>query len=59
MLASVIGPKSMERVARWADGIYAFSINGEHDELARLFAMAGSAWERAGRAAAPYALGGC
>lgn len=58
VLAGVMGPKSMARVAHWADGIYAFSMNGEQAEVARMFAMADQAWQSAGRAARPYRLGG-
>jgi alkanesulfonate monooxygenase SsuD/methylene tetrahydromethanopterin reductase-like flavin-dependent oxidoreductase (luciferase family) len=58
LLAGAMGPKSIERCAQWADGLYAWSGNGESEELARSFAMADAAWERAGREQAPYRLGG-
>ena len=58
LLAGVLGPKSIERCAAWADGLYAWSGNGEQEELARAFAMADAAWERAGRDTRPYRLGG-
>ena len=58
LLAGVMGPKSMARVGHWADGIYAFSMNGENDEIKRLLAMADSAWSAAGRDTLPYRLGG-
>ncbi|TDG13688.1 LLM class flavin-dependent oxidoreductase [Seongchinamella unica] len=58
LLAGAMGPKSIERCARWADGLYAWSGNGEADELQRTFAMAEAAWERAGREQAPYRMGG-
>jgi alkanesulfonate monooxygenase SsuD/methylene tetrahydromethanopterin reductase-like flavin-dependent oxidoreductase (luciferase family) len=58
LLAGAMGPKSIERCARWADGIYAWSGNGERAELERTFAMADAAWQGAGRAAKPYRLGG-
>lgn len=58
LLAGAMGPKSIERCAQWADGLYAWSGNGEQDELARTFGMADDAWERAGRDQAPYRLGG-
>lgn len=58
LLAGAMGPKSIERCAQWADGLYAWSGNGEQEELARTFGMADAAWERAGRQAAPYRLGG-
>ncbi len=58
LLTGAMGPKSIERCAVWADGLYAWSGNGEDAELNRTFAMAEAAWERAGRAQAPYRMGG-
>ncbi len=58
LLAGAMGPKSIERCAQWADGLYAWSGNGESEELQRTFAMADAAWERAGRNEAPYRMGG-
>ena len=58
LLAGAMGPKSIERCAQWADGLYAWSGNGETDELQRTFTMADQAWERANREQAPYRLGG-
>lgn len=58
LLAGAMGPKSIARCAQWADGLYAWSGNGEKKELQRTFAMADSAWERAERKSKPYRLGG-
>jgi alkanesulfonate monooxygenase SsuD/methylene tetrahydromethanopterin reductase-like flavin-dependent oxidoreductase (luciferase family) len=58
ILAGVMGPKSMARCAHWADGIYAWSGNGERSDIEHFFAMAESAWRDAGRASLPYRLGG-
>lgn len=58
LLAGAMGPKSIERCAAWADGLYAWSGNGEQQELANTFAMADAAWERAGRDIVPYRMGG-
>ncbi len=58
LLAGAMGPKSIERCAQWADGLYAWSGNGEQVELENTFNMADAAWERAGRTAPPYRLGG-
>lgn len=44
--------------AHWADGLYAWSGNGEREELARSFTTADTAWELAGREKRPYRLGG-
>jgi alkanesulfonate monooxygenase SsuD/methylene tetrahydromethanopterin reductase-like flavin-dependent oxidoreductase (luciferase family) len=58
LLAGAMGPKSIERCAQWADGLYAWSGNGEAEELSRTFAMADAAWERAERKETPYRMGG-
>ncbi|HEY6131907.1 MAG TPA: LLM class flavin-dependent oxidoreductase [Halioglobus sp.] len=58
LLAGAMGPKSIERCAQWADGLYAWSGNGEKNELSRTFAMADAAWERAGRQQTPFRMGG-
>ena len=58
LLAGAMGPKSIARCAAWADGLYAWSGNGEQDELVRTFDMADAAWDSAGRDAAPYRMGG-
>ena len=59
LIAGAMGPKSIERCAQWADGLYAWSPNGEQTELAGAFEMADAAWERAQRPQKPYRLGGC
>ncbi len=53
-----MGPKGIARGARWADGIYAWSGNGEREEIANTLVMADAAWEQAGRETAPYKMGG-
>jgi len=58
ILAGVMGPKSMARVAQWADGIYAFSMNGNRAEIETLFRMAEEAWDKAGRSTPPRKVGG-
>jgi len=58
LLAGAMGPKSIERCAKWADGLYAWSGNGEEQELNNTFAMADAAWQRADREQAPYRMGG-
>lgn len=58
LLAGALGPKSIERCSHWADGLYAWSGNGEREELSRSFELADAAWERSGRAHKPYRLGG-
>lgn len=58
LLAGAMGPKSIERCAQWADGLYAWSGNGEQEELDRTFTMMDDAWQRAERQGKPYRLGG-
>lgn len=58
ILAGVLGPKSIARCAQWADGLYAWSGNGETAELRNAFSTAEKAWSAAGRESAPYRLGG-
>lgn len=58
LLVGVLGPKALARCAQWADGLYAWSGNGERDELATMFARADEAWQQAGRDSRPYRLGG-
>jgi alkanesulfonate monooxygenase SsuD/methylene tetrahydromethanopterin reductase-like flavin-dependent oxidoreductase (luciferase family) len=57
LLAGAMGPKSIARCAKWADGLYAWSGNGEKEELNRTFAMADEAWASCGRDK-PYRMGG-
>ena len=47
--ASAMGPRSMARAARWADGVTGFSIGADPDEIARVNRMALDAWEVEGR----------
>lgn len=58
ILAGALGPKSIARCAQWADGLYAWSGNGETEELRNAFTTAEEAWSAAGREQPPYRLGG-
>jgi alkanesulfonate monooxygenase SsuD/methylene tetrahydromethanopterin reductase-like flavin-dependent oxidoreductase (luciferase family) len=58
LLAGVMGPKSMARVAKWADGVYGFSMNADPGPVAQSFQMADEAWQQAGRAERPRRLTG-
>jgi alkanesulfonate monooxygenase SsuD/methylene tetrahydromethanopterin reductase-like flavin-dependent oxidoreductase (luciferase family) len=58
ILAGVMGPRAFARAARWADGVYVWSGNGEKQEIARLLAMADSAWSAASRSTPPRRVGG-
>ena len=56
--AGALGPKSMARAARWADGVTGFSIGAAGDEMASTNALALEAWERAGRSERPRLVNG-
>ena len=58
ILAGVWGPKAMARAARWADGVYVWSGNGERGEIAALLGAAHDAWSAARRERAPRKVGG-
>jgi alkanesulfonate monooxygenase SsuD/methylene tetrahydromethanopterin reductase-like flavin-dependent oxidoreductase (luciferase family) len=58
LLAGAMGPKSIARCAKWADGLYAWSGNGKEQELSNTFGMADEAWKRAERESKPYRMGG-
>lgn len=58
LLAGVLGPKALARCSKWADGIYAWSGNGETAELQNMFERADEAWQQSGRDTRPYRLGG-
>jgi alkanesulfonate monooxygenase SsuD/methylene tetrahydromethanopterin reductase-like flavin-dependent oxidoreductase (luciferase family) len=59
LLAGSLGPKSMARAARWADGVTGFSVAGVADEMAATFRLAERAWADAGRDHAPRKVNGC
>lgn len=59
ILAGAMGPKAMRRAAGWADGISAFSIAGDAEEIDRTNALAESCWRDAGRTEAPRKVSGC
>jgi hypothetical protein len=53
-----MGPKSMARAAKWADGMTGFSIGADPDEIARCNGMALEAWEAEGRSERPRLVSG-
>lgn len=57
VLIGAMGPKAIRRGAEWADGIYAFSMNGVQAEMENMLAMATAGWSEAGRGT-PYMAGG-
>jgi alkanesulfonate monooxygenase SsuD/methylene tetrahydromethanopterin reductase-like flavin-dependent oxidoreductase (luciferase family) len=54
LLSGAMGPRSMERAARWADGITGFSLSGSGDEMEAQADAARSAWSAAGRSDPPW-----
>jgi len=51
ILAGALGPRSMARAARWADGVSGFSLSGRGAEVAGTNERARRAWSDAGRRA--------
>ena len=49
-----MGPKSLARSARWADGLAGFSLGPDADEVASTFAAVRTAWSDAGRETKPF-----
>lgn len=58
LLASAMGPKSLARAARWADGISGFTLLGDAGETSRLFRSVENAWVEAGRSEKPRLVTG-
>ena len=58
ILAGVMGPKGIARAAKWADGYYSWSGNGQRDELARQLDLIDAAWSEAGREGRPERAAG-
>ncbi len=58
LLASAMGPKSLARAARWADGVSGFSLLADPAEMARSCRAAEAAWVSAGRADRPRLVTG-
>lgn len=56
--AGAMGPKSLRRVAHWADGVAGFSLAGDPQEVSRAFEAAELAWQEAGRAERPRRVSG-
>lgn len=53
ILCSSLGPASLARAARWADGLAGFTLGADPAELAGTAAKVREAWAEAGRAPAP------
>jgi alkanesulfonate monooxygenase SsuD/methylene tetrahydromethanopterin reductase-like flavin-dependent oxidoreductase (luciferase family) len=53
-----MGPKSIARCARWADGVYSWSGNGERAELVLQRDQVRAAWDASRRERAPIWVAG-
>lgn len=58
ILAGVMGPKAIRRVAGWADGIYGWSMDSSAQPVKQQFDLARSAWCDAGRRERPRLVTG-
>ena len=56
--AAAMGPKSMARAAKWAEGVTGFSIGADPGEIARGNQLALDAWESEGRTERPRLVSG-
>jgi len=56
VLSGAMGPRSLRRSARWADGIAGFELDPTPESLRRWRAGVDAAWEGAGRAEPPYRM---
>ena len=58
ILAGTMAPKALARAAQWADGVYAWSGNGQQAEMTSHLERARQAWDEAGRETPPRQVGG-
>jgi alkanesulfonate monooxygenase SsuD/methylene tetrahydromethanopterin reductase-like flavin-dependent oxidoreductase (luciferase family) len=58
ILAGSMGPKSIARASKWADGVYSWSGNGVAAEMKQQRDWITESWEKAGRTTAPKRVGG-
>ncbi len=54
ILTAAMGPKSLARSARWADGLSGFDLAPDVDSVQRTFDAVRSAWTDAGRTSRPW-----
>lgn len=54
VLTAAMGPRSMARSARWADGIAGFDLGADPLSIGATFRHFETAWHDAGRSGAPY-----
>jgi alkanesulfonate monooxygenase SsuD/methylene tetrahydromethanopterin reductase-like flavin-dependent oxidoreductase (luciferase family) len=53
VFSSSLGPKSMKRAARWADGLAGFHMAPDLDEVEKIFRQFRTEWKAAGRSGEP------
>ncbi len=58
VLAGVMAPRAVQRAARWADGVYSWSGNGEAREIGPQLELVRKAWHEAGRGEPPRHVAG-
>ncbi|MAY39211.1 MULTISPECIES: LLM class flavin-dependent oxidoreductase [Spongiibacter] len=58
ILVGAMGPKSIQRVSKWADGLYGFAMDGDAGLINHFFSSADRAWAESGRKEKPYRMGG-
>ena len=58
ILTGSMGPKAIARASHWAQGIYAWSGNGQKAEIARILDLADASWREAGREDPPRRVAG-
>ena len=58
ILVGAMGPKSIQRVSKWADGLYGFAMDGDAGLINHFFTSADRAWSESGRTEKPYRMGG-
>jgi len=54
ILAGSMGPRSIRRVSRWADGVYSAAMSGDAEMVQYFFDTAESAWQESEREHPPY-----
>jgi alkanesulfonate monooxygenase SsuD/methylene tetrahydromethanopterin reductase-like flavin-dependent oxidoreductase (luciferase family) len=59
VLVGAMGPKALDRAARWADGVSGFSLTADGEEIAEAVRAARHAWSAAGRDTEPRVISGC
>lgn len=59
LYAGAMGPKSLARAARWADGVSGFSLSLDAKEVSTATTAAREAWQHAGRTAPPRMVVAC